>query len=300
MTNARIWHRRHGKAGFTLIEILGIIAVLGVLAAILFTVIGRGYNASNRIKCDVNLKALAFGLDAYRQENDFFPAYLQEISTGGYVQDKAIMRCPNDPTPQGTYADYYVIREPRESSDLPILVCPFHEKDKQGGQAYVGRYTTQFMTRPAVLREAKSTTVQHPGEDPVAAPAGLVLHGADRLWTSKNGAAIIDFADGSSAQLKRNSNVTILQSFMEGRTQPTLYTLLRQTAGEANYTVTSGSKFEVTTPAGTAGALGTKFRITIEPNADTTLLVTEGKVRFNNRRGKVKVKNGVPATSNRR
>jgi hypothetical protein len=190
-----------------------------------------------------------------------------------------------------------VIRDPRSQQNLPLLVCPFHEGSQRGVQAYVGRYTTQFMTKPAVISAANATTVQRPAQAPVAAPVGLQLHGADRLRTSGNGFATITFADGSIANIKRKSEVTILQSFLEGNTQPVLYTLLRQTAGSVDYTIHHGSKFDVSTPVATAGALGTKFTITIGPNDDTTLLVTQGKVRFNTTRGKVPVKPGMPVTA---
>jgi prepilin-type N-terminal cleavage/methylation domain-containing protein len=286
------------RKAFSLVEILVATAALAVLSALLLGVFGRASASRNRLKCDVNLKSLSFALDAYRQENGYFPIALQELSQNEYVTDNSILRCPADPTAKGTYGDFYVVRQPRDKTTLPILVCPYHERDhEQGGQAYVGRYTTQFMTKPATLVTANATTVQHPGEDPIAAPSGLVLHGADVLRTAKNGTAIIDFADGSRAMLKRGSEVTLLQCFLEGNSQPLLYTLLRQTAGDVTYTVNKGSKFDVTTPAGTAGALGTKFQIKIEASSDTTLLVTQGKVRFNNRRKNIQVTNGVPATA---
>lgn len=285
------------RRGFTLLEIVAVVSITLVLAAVTFNVFGRARKASNRARCDVQIKAIALALDAYRQEQNHFPDDLLELETSRYVTDKSIMHCPSDPDPLGSYADFYVIRTAHDSSELPLLVCPFHEDSSHGVQAYVGRYTTQFLTKPASLTNSRATTVKHPGKDPVSAPAGLELHGADRLTTANNGSATILFADGSMARLKSNTTVTILQSFMDRTMNPRLYTLIRQSGGSVDYEVNHGSKFEVVTPAATAGALGTKFNIKIDSPTDTTLLVTQGKVRFNTSKRYYRVVNNVPVTA---
>lgn len=292
-------HRACTRSGYTLIEIVVVVAVIGVLASLVLGQFRRGRAVARRAQCNVQLESLALALDAYRQEQGHFPEFLHELSSGGYVQDPTLMRCPDDPDPQGSYENFYVIRDGQDEQELPLLVCPYHENDRYGVQAYVGRYTTQFMTRPAILSSARAATVQHPAQDPIAAPVGLQLHGADRVRTAKNGAATIDFVDGSSATLSKNCDVTVLQSFLQGKTLPTLCTLLRQTTGEVDYVVHTGSKFDVTTPVATAGALGTKFKITVAANADTTLLVTQGHVRFVTSRGRLHAQLNVPITAHR-
>lgn len=289
--------RRHMSVhcgGFTLVEAAFVAGMLAVLSVILFSVFSRSRVTGNRARCDVQLKSLALALDAYRQEQGNYPGALTELQTASYLTDKSIMHCPADPVATGTYADYYVIREAHDDNDLPLLVCPFHEADAHGAQAYVGRYTTQFMTKPAVLIAAKSVTLYHPGKAPIAAPAGLELHGADRLVTARNGSATVQFADTSVATMKKESDLTILQCFTESVGQPVLYSLVRQTSGNIRYYVNPGSKFDVSTPVATAGALGTRFDIEVEGNYDTTLTVLNGKVRFNTSRKKIKVTNGVP------
>lgn len=281
------------SSGFTLLEILAAAAVLILLTAILLPVLRGARESSNRGRCDVNLKSIALALDAYRQEQGYFPSDLTELQTSRYVQDQQLFHCPSSPDPNITYADYYVIRSPRDDESLPILICPFHEDQDRGGQAYIGRYTTQFMTKPAVLTRAQSTTLKRPGKNPVAAPAGMELHGADTLLTAKNGQATIAFADGSTASLAKNSEVTILQSFLDRKWQPVLYTLLRQTAGDVDYVVNTGSKFDITTPSATAGALGTKFKLTVD-SEETTLLVAHGKVRFETSKRHIPAPVGLP------
>jgi type II secretory pathway pseudopilin PulG len=264
--------------GFTLPEILLAVGVIVAIAAISFSVFSSSRKSTQRIQCDVHLKALGLALDAFRQERGSFPATLDELRTEGYITDKSIFYCPSDPRPKPSYQEYYVVRGPRDKQELPILVCPFHENTSHGNQAFVGRYTTQAEVAPAGLEASAGATVQHPGKDPVAAPVGMALHGADRIRTGSGGFATIRFKDGSKALIGKNADVTVLQSFIQG--QGSLYTIVRQNSGTAKYEVHHGSKFDVVTPTTTAGALGTKFEIRVSATAGTWLKVTEGKVRF--------------------
>ena len=250
-----------------------------LLAAILFPSIGRARASAGRSLCDVRLKAIALALNAHRQENGQYPSNLASLSEKKYLTEP--LRCSNDPRQDGSYEDFYVVRAPRSNSERPILVCPFHEQvGSHGEQAYASgsSYTKQFTTRPAVLELANSVTLLRPGKNPIAATSGMALYGGDRLQTGGSGMAKIRFADTSVAELAGGTDITVLQSFMEGQSQAPLYSLVRQKTGEATYTVNHGSKFDVVTPTTTAGALGTKFKIVVDDNGNTTLTVIEGQV----------------------
>ncbi|HVF10369.1 MAG TPA: FecR domain-containing protein [Abditibacteriaceae bacterium] len=272
------------RGGFTLVQILIVLAILSVLAAILMSSFSNARTAAALTQCDIRLKSIALGLDAYRQETGKYPADLNELRTQRYLQDPDALHCPADPRPNGSYTDFYVLRAPRDESDRASLVCPFHEKDNRGAQAYLGRYTTQFASRPAQLIGANSATVQHPGKAPVAAAAGMELHGGDLIETSPQGLATIEFADGSQVALQGGARVTVLQSFLDENASASLYTLVQQTLGSVTYRVRRGSKFDVGTPTATAGARGTEFQVEVNAVAEdgptTRLLVIESKVAF--------------------
>jgi hypothetical protein len=224
------------------------------------------------MSCDVQLKAVALALDAFKEEKGRYPTQLSELVTRKYLADSNLLHCPNDPRPQGSYADGYVLRSTREPTGMgtvPLLLCPFHEKSNYGAQAYNERFTRQWMTSPAKLARANSVWVEKPGQEPIAGAPGMELRGGDRIRTGVG--AVIEFADGSTATLGSGANVTVLQSFVEGKGAAPLYTIVRQTLGDVSYHVHHGSKFDVTTPTATAGARGTEFTVRVDASGNATL-----------------------------
>jgi prepilin-type N-terminal cleavage/methylation domain-containing protein len=270
------------QRGFTLVQLLVVISLIGVLSALLFGVLGRGRAAARRADCDVHLKEIAMALDTFRQENGRMPHNVAELASKRYVS-MITLRCPSDPdlalhandATYSSYTDFYVLREPRDSGELPVMVCPRHEGDgAHGVQAYKGRYTAQFTTRPALVSSTDivgSVTITRPGVGVLTLPTAgktLSLRGGDRVKVGA-GMAKINFADGSYAHIEANTEMSILQSYIEGQRSGPLYTLTRQFTGRAHYYVNPGSHFDVATPTATAGALGTRF--TVDLTADNSL-----------------------------
>lgn len=259
-------------------------AIITMLSAGLFSTMKRSRVAAQRVLCDARLKTISLALDAHRQEYGEYPAHLGMLLDKKYLPDVQEMHCPADPVPDESYETFYVPRAPRDNPELPVLVCPFHEAyGNVGQQAYLGRFVKQFSTRPAKLTSANNVTVQSPGNGPLAGTVGMELHGADIVRTGASGMAIIEYADGSTASLQSEAEVTLLQSYIAGQVQGPLYTLVRQITGTVSYRVHTGSKFDVVTPTATAGALGTHFDITVGTGANgpqTSIFVHQGKVRL--------------------
>ncbi len=267
------------RRGFTLFQLLAVMAIIGVLAATSLGAFGNSRLQAQRAQCDVNLKAITMALDAFRQEQGHFPQHLNELISKKYLTDAVMLRCPTDPRPNGSYDEYYLQRAARNNGELPILVCPLCVGEGlRGMQAFKGRYTKQFATRPAEFIAVSSATVERPGKNPISARSGMQLRGGDVIRTTGGGSAIVRFADGSTSTLGSDSEITLLQSFIAGNSHAPLYTLVRQKAGHVAYQVTHGSKFDVATPTATAGALGTAFEIR-QAGPDVWLLkVTQSRV----------------------
>ncbi len=60
---------------FTLVELLTVVAVLGILAAILVPVVGRAHGAARRAQVKVQFAQWAAALDAFRSEYGYYPDF---------------------------------------------------------------------------------------------------------------------------------------------------------------------------------------------------------------------------------
>jgi prepilin-type N-terminal cleavage/methylation domain-containing protein/prepilin-type processing-associated H-X9-DG protein len=65
---------QHDKQGFTLVELLTVIAIIGVLVALLLPAIQAARESSRRTQCMNNLKQLSLGLLNFESANKKFPA----------------------------------------------------------------------------------------------------------------------------------------------------------------------------------------------------------------------------------
>lgn len=99
------------KKAFTLIELLVVVAIIAILAAILFPVYTKAREGARRTTCASNLRQLGLVIQAYREDNDNkYPwAYrmdsvsilkrspaLPTIMTGYLPEDSPLWRCPSD------------------------------------------------------------------------------------------------------------------------------------------------------------------------------------------------------------
>jgi prepilin-type N-terminal cleavage/methylation domain-containing protein/prepilin-type processing-associated H-X9-DG protein len=97
-------------AAFTLIELLIVIAIITLLAAILFPVFARARENARRASCQSNEKQIALGLIQYSQDYDErLPHYTtdpDEIWFNAiypYVKNYQIFRCPGAPRYKGSF-----------------------------------------------------------------------------------------------------------------------------------------------------------------------------------------------------
>ncbi len=69
--------------GFTLLELLAVIAVIGILAALLLPAIGRGQMSAHRVRCASNLRQLALATHMYWEDNGSVCFRYGGVSTNG-------------------------------------------------------------------------------------------------------------------------------------------------------------------------------------------------------------------------
>lgn len=108
--------RWHNGRGFTLVEMLVVIAIIAILVAIIFPVFANAREKARQTRCQTNLMQLVQGLKQYRTEYGMYPPppWYDEGEgkyKGGfsalypdYITDKNLLICPDD-------ADVRALRE---------------------------------------------------------------------------------------------------------------------------------------------------------------------------------------------
>jgi prepilin-type N-terminal cleavage/methylation domain-containing protein len=92
---------RTTRRGFTFIELLCVIAVIAVLAAILFPVFAQARERARTASCASSLQQIAIAMHLYAEEyNGRLPPEDDHfLPIMPFVKNYAIFRCPSDPTP---------------------------------------------------------------------------------------------------------------------------------------------------------------------------------------------------------
>lgn len=80
------------KSGFTLVEILVVMAIIAVLIAILLPALAHSRQAAYRITCLNNLKQLGIAVETYVQSYKFYPVCVSDVSErwNDFLADKTI------------------------------------------------------------------------------------------------------------------------------------------------------------------------------------------------------------------
>jgi prepilin-type N-terminal cleavage/methylation domain-containing protein/prepilin-type processing-associated H-X9-DG protein len=110
MSNSLHSSRKSTQGGFTLVELLVVIAVISILAGILLPALENAMQAAKQIKCVNNLRQMGIATSMYIDEQDGwvpYAGYSKEgpfshfLVDGGYLPDKNVFLCPSE-----EYASY--------------------------------------------------------------------------------------------------------------------------------------------------------------------------------------------------
>lgn len=194
------------RPGFSLIELLFIIAVIGVLAAILLPALARARENARRTSCLSNLSQLGLIMHMYAQENEWDLPWsggddqadcLLDL-VGDYVTDVHVFVCPSDGNTQITVQSG---GRGSNTEDLPRLDNSMLDRDFscRVSYDYLGAYTL----RPIPLPPPPRSIPRQPVIWDMALPAIQSYSSRGMSFNHVPGGGNVLWLDGSVSFRKR-------------------------------------------------------------------------------------------------
>ncbi|MDP3790418.1 MAG: DUF1559 domain-containing protein [Candidatus Omnitrophota bacterium] len=92
--------QKSSLTGFTLLELLVVLVIIGILAALLIPALGKAREGARRVACANNLRQIGIAVHMYLDDHDgFFPLAAEENFTSifPYLDDDKVWHCPSWP-----------------------------------------------------------------------------------------------------------------------------------------------------------------------------------------------------------
>ena len=178
------------RDGFVLIELLVVVAIIGILAAILLPALARSREAARRTACLSNLSQIGVAMFMYAEENDgklpwsggMGNADCLEVLAGDYLGTAEVFVCPSDANPReytGRKGEPERLRMTNSLLDMPSSYRVSYD--------YFGAYTASPIVIPPPERPIPKVPVMWDifiggGPGTVGPTSNHVPGGGNVLW----------------------------------------------------------------------------------------------------------------------
>lgn len=112
--------------GFTLVELLVVILIMGVLLAVVRPMLSSSAARTRVVQCEANLRHVSVAMQAYVQDHDAFPRGLAVLDS--VLQDEDLLVCPST-------SRRYFYRNPGPDAERDAVVAACVDPEKSRGQS---------------------------------------------------------------------------------------------------------------------------------------------------------------------
>jgi type II secretion system protein G len=119
-----VTENRSGERGFTLIELMIVVAIISILAGILIPNFVNARAQAQTSACESNLRAIATAMELYYADNQRYPdpgAVPDALNTATVTY---LNNTPRDPADSGATPAKYTFTQPTGDGQSYLIVCP--------------------------------------------------------------------------------------------------------------------------------------------------------------------------------
>jgi type IV pilus assembly protein PilA len=121
--------RSRSRRGFTLIELMIVVAIIAVLAGVLIPNFVHARAQSATAACEANLRAIATAAELYYSDNQAYPASTASVdrtfgSSSSAAAGTYLNNTPNDPAAASTTARYAFTNDGAAGAPHYTITCP--------------------------------------------------------------------------------------------------------------------------------------------------------------------------------
>lgn len=114
----------HKNKGFTLIEIMVVIAIIITLAGLLMPALNKARRQAKRVECINNLRQIGIALNSYALDNDEkFPTSLQALVDNKYLSSEEMLYCPERKNDIALYRYKSPVTVSGVDANTPLVEC---------------------------------------------------------------------------------------------------------------------------------------------------------------------------------
>ena len=192
------------SAGFTLVELLTVMVIISILAAILFPVFGSARKAAQRTSCLNNQRQIAVAVAIYAHDHDgHFPgtSWQQDVNMA-----PKIFECPEAAVPQSSYGFNYYLSNTRQdliskpsflivTCDSSDLLTTSGDMNRHSGGAIFSHLDGSCLYTKNAATAGRFTCGAFPLPVPTTTVNGVTTVNMPDGFISINGSASADVSD---------------------------------------------------------------------------------------------------------